>query len=625
MSSNLRTLGPSTFQLSSTFGYQKTTTSIRPFPPPPPLLPPPPPPPLPASQSHMQQRKRPRNLSQLLLHRELGLEMSGSLLGKNSFGNAVMRLITPSPVILSISSPSLSDDLDERVGRDGSIVDRDSTLVRDVTATSSSSSSSSLIFHITTLSFNEDGTILLVGDSTGRLSIFETSNFFSLDVNIRNSLQPRSQISPMVNEEDVTLSPLHSVFCPGPIYVARWHPKRIGHCAVICYGKRDIYLYDMTSVRKNPLRVIQRDSYEPIGVEATFSSGNTDFIFVTIEEGTRSGLSKSINPAIVHLITGDGLGRIYGYDTRLPPTKSNTSTPPLKPNNGHLWTIDISELYRGTNGPFTIKRLWIEKIVKANLEHNESDSNNDSTTSIISPLLLFVATIGGHVCSFDLRKLRTGSFGSSKPRPPLVSSWRALDPTSSSEISSTLYVDSVLTDSKALPAYSLALTFEGGVTSVYDLFTGKHLDSIKPSICSLDQRLMSEEVLIEKSRLSLVRPKQYPMDRSMLTLDDSMILLPQTRSIAPLPLQGVTDGITLREKHRYFRGTEGIRIDSRPNKDHEVLSFVQLCGESFKGQRVVIRSPGCVTSLTCHPSRWDLIVLGMSDGEIVVMQAERSI
>jgi hypothetical protein len=619
MSSNLQTLGPSTFQLSSTFGYQKTTTSIRPFPPPPPLLPPHP---LPASQSHMQQRKRPRNLSQLLLYRELGIEPSGSLLGKNAFGNAVMRLITPSPVILSISSPSLSDDLDERIGRDGSIVDRDSTSVRDATATSSSTSS--LTFHITTLSFNEDGTILLVGDSTGRLAIFETSSFFSLDVNIHNSLQPRSQISPMVNEKDVTLSPLHSVLCPGPIYVARWHPKRIGHCAVICYGKRDIYLYDMTSVRKNPLRVIQRDSSEPIGVEATFSSGNTDFIFVTIEEGSLSGLSKSINPAIVHLITGDGLGRIYGYDTRLPPTKSNTSTLPLKLNNGHLWTIDISELYRGTNGPFTIKRLWIEKIVKANLEHNESDSNNDSTTSIISPLLLFVATIGGHVCSFDLRKLSTGSFGSSKPRPAHVSSWRALDPTSNSEMSSTLYVDSVLTDSKALPAYSVALTFEGGVTSVYDLFTGKLLDSIKPSICPLDQQLMSEEVLIEKSRLSFVRPKQYPMDRSMLTLDDSMILLPQTRSIAPLPLQGVTEGKTLREKHRYFRGTEGIRIDSRPNKDHEVLSFVQLCGESFKGQRVVIRSPGCVTSLICHPLRWDLIVLGMSDGEIVVMQAEKS-
>ena len=591
------------------------------------ILPPPPPPPpslhLPVAPA-LVQRKRPRSLPKLLLHRELGRVHSSSLV-TSAIGDMVMRLITPSPVILSISSPALSSDLDERVREDTRIVERDSTSIRDATVSLSSSSSttstSSSTFHITTLSFNEDGTILLVGDSSGRLAIFETGSFFSLDIRIRNSLQPRSQISPMIYEKDVTLSPLHTVFCPGPVYAARWNPKRIGHCAVICYGKRDIYLYDMTSVRKNPIRVIQRDYFEPIGLEATFSSGNTDVIFITMDEGTRCGLTKSITPATVILVTGDGLGRIYGYDTRLS-SKSVPGTLPAKPSNGLLWTIDISEVFRGSRGSFSVKRLWIEKTVKARIENGKSIPNNDEYTSTVSPLLLFVATIDGHICCFDLRILSSGSFGSSKPRPSLVSSWSALT-TTTIDTSSTLYLESVLTETTSLAPFSVALTFEGGVTSVYDLFTGKVIDSIQPSICALDQSIVNEKSSIEKGRLSLLRPKQYPLDRSMQTLYNSLILLPQTRSIAPPPLPDMTDGKTSRDKQRYFRGTEGVRIDSRPSIDHHVLTFVQLCGR-FKGQRMVIKSPGCVTSLTCHPLRWDLIVLGMLDGEVVVMRADRT-
>jgi hypothetical protein len=574
---------------------------------------------IPSSQTT--QRKRPRSLfsiSTLLLRREVGSLERTSSLSTSVFYKTVMKCIKPSSAILSISSPSLSECLNDTANI-SSVREQSTTIVsRDGLSSLSTSSSSSSLFHITSLSFNTDGSVLLVGDSTGRLAIFGTDSFFSLNLQIRNSLQPRSQIAPIIHEQDITVSPLHKVVCPGPISVARWHPKRLGLCAVICYGKRDIFFYDMTSERTQPVRIIQRDSIEPIGLEATFSSGNTDFIFLVTEEASRSG--PTVIPATVLLIAADGLGRIRGYDTRTPP-KAIPGTPSLKPVNGHLWTIDISESFRGISGLFDVKHLWVERLVKPNDEKVGALTQPqplDSTSTSVSPLLLFAATKGGHVSSFDLRTLSRPSFGSSKPRPSLVCAWSV---SSTSNEKSSL--ESVLSNSPALPAYSIALNFENGITSIYDLFTGKVLKSIDPSISDLDKSIV-KETLININRLSLQRPNQYPLDRGMLTCD-TLILLPQTRVIAPPPITiNNNDGKTTREIQRYFRGTEGARIDNRPSIDHDVLTFLQFCGQNTSlGQKIVIKSPGRVTSITNHPVRWDLIVLGMCDGEIRVMQAER--
>jgi len=462
--------------------------------------------------SQTTQRKRPRSLSTLLLRREVGSLERTSSLSTSVFYKTVMKCIKPSSAILSLSSPSLSECLNENTTNISSVREQSTTIVsRDG---SSSLSTSSSLFHVTSLSFNTDGSVLLVGDSTGRLAIFGTDSFFSLNLQIRNSLQPRSQVAPIIHEQDITVSPLHKVVCPGPISVARWHPKRLGLCAVICYGKRDIFFYDMTSERTQPVRIIQRDSLEPIGLEATFSSGNTDFIFLVTEEASRSG--PTVIPATVLLIAADGLGRIRGYNTCTPP-KALPGTPSLKPLNGHLWTIDIFESFRGISGLFDVKKLWVERLVKPSDENDGALTLATKTEGALtqpqplastctsnSPLLLFAATKGGHVCSFDLRTLSRGSFGSSKPRPSLVCAWSV---SSTSHEKSNL--ESVLSNSLALPAYSIALNFENGITGVYDMFTGKVLTSKDPIISELDKSIV-KETLININRLSFQRPNQYP-------------------------------------------------------------------------------------------------------------------